>query len=102
MGDFVHHSACGLAECDWIDCAEHQWGDGRACDAGWFAMRLGNLRARMFVQYATRAGADPEAAADYSQNVFFAQAFNGDESADAAVALAWAHLFSLSAPGGSA
>lgn len=96
------HSPCGRAECDWIDCAEHQWNGGRVCDAGWFAMLLGNLRARMFVEHAVRRGIDREDAADLSQNVFFAQAFQGDEACDATVALAWASVTIVNAMGGRA
>lgn len=95
-------SSCGLSECSWIDCATHQWGDGRVCDSGWFTMQLANLRARMFVTYATRRGFDREDAADLSQNVFFAQSFSGDEAADAAAGLAWAYVTKVNAAGGSA
>lgn len=96
------HSSCGLAECSWIDCAEHQWNGGKVCDAGWFALHLANVRARMFTEYATRLGFNQEDAAGLSQGIFFAQAFGSDSAADAAVAFAWAVVTVVSAPGGSA
>lgn len=98
----VSHSSCGLAECSWIDCADHQWNGGKACDEGWFALHLANVLARMFTAYAARAGFSQEDAADLSQNVFYAQAFGTDSAADAAVALAWAMVTVVSAPGGCA
>ena len=102
MVEHVSHSPCGLSECNWIDCAEHQWNGGRACESQWFAMLLGNLRARLFVRYAAHVGVPREDAADISQNIFFAQAFDGDAAGDARIALEWARITMVSAPGGSA
>lgn len=102
MDSAITRSSCGRDECDWIDCPDHQWNGGKVCEESWFTMQLANLRARLFVTYATRRGFDQEDAADLSQNVFFAQSFSGDEAADAAAGLAWAHVTQVNAAGGSA